>query len=142
VVQIWSRNTLDLRESETPVLHRVEPGWVNAPRRQAFHPFLNYRTVIDSTYEPQIRARLGTTAHFSKVVVLKLRDVPLVRTHPGSTRWRGCGGVTRFLGSRARACCLQPYTPHPTSNTLTPSHYTLHATHYTRGSLDGVERCS
>ena len=28
-------------------------------------------------YEPRIRARLETTAHFCKVVVLKLRAVPL-----------------------------------------------------------------
>ena len=28
-------------------------------------------------YEPQIRARLGTTAHFCEVVVLKLRAVPV-----------------------------------------------------------------
>ena len=28
-------------------------------------------------YEPQIRARLGTTAHLCKVVVLKLRTVPI-----------------------------------------------------------------
>ena len=35
-------------------------------------------------YEPQIRARLGTTAHFCEVVVLKLRAVPNCRRMPAS----------------------------------------------------------
>ena len=37
---------------------------------------LNGFALHPKVYEPQIRARLGTAAHFCKVVVLKLRTAP------------------------------------------------------------------
>ena len=43
---------------------------VTGPRR-----FLRHKLSDTRVYEPQIRARLGTTAHFCKVVVLKLAGV-------------------------------------------------------------------
>ena len=45
---------------------------VTGPRRS-----LSLKLSDTRVYEPQIRARLGTTAHFCKVVVLKLRAVPV-----------------------------------------------------------------
>ena len=33
--------------------------------------------MIHKVYEPQIRARLGTAAHFCDIGVLKLRNVPI-----------------------------------------------------------------
>ena len=44
---------------------------VSGPRRS-----LSLKLSDTRVYEPQIRARLGTTAHFCEVVVLKLRAVP------------------------------------------------------------------
>jgi len=44
---------------------------VTGPRRS-----LGLKLSDTRVYEPQIRARLGTTAHFCEVVVLKLRAVP------------------------------------------------------------------
>jgi len=38
VVQIWSRNTLELRGVETLVLHRVERDFVRKPRGQSATP--------------------------------------------------------------------------------------------------------
>ena len=70
-------------------------------------------------YEPQIRARLGTTAHFCKVVVLKLRAVPscadLVHLSIGtalnceSFRLGAC--ADRVTGRHAR-----PFEPQPKVN--------------------------
>ena len=45
---------------------------VTGPRRS-----LSLKLSDTTLYEPQIRARLGTTAHFCEVVVLKLKTVPL-----------------------------------------------------------------
>ena len=39
---------------------------------------------MHKVYEPKIRARLGTAAHFCEVVVLKLRTVPLGTALSGS----------------------------------------------------------
>ena len=54
--------------------------------------------MIQKGYEPYIRARLGTAAHFCEVVVLKLRTVPIAGggavldcvAAPGS-RWASTG---------------------------------------------------
>jgi len=55
---------------------------VTGPRRSLLLKLSDTRV-----YEPQIRARLGTTAHFCRVVVLELRAVP---------NWYSVGG-THFL---------------------------------------------
>ena len=44
---------------------------VTGPRRS-----LSLKLSDTRVYEPQLRARLGTTAHFCRVVVRKLRGVP------------------------------------------------------------------
>jgi len=56
---------------------------VTGPRRSLFLKLGDTRV-----YEPQIRARLGTTAHFCGVVVLKLRAVA------------GGGGAARWLATQ------------------------------------------
>ena len=41
------------------------------------HSSLELSDTHNTVYEPQIRARLGTAAHFCEVVVLKLKTVPI-----------------------------------------------------------------
>ena len=55
---------------------------VTGPRRS-----LRLKLSDTRVYEPQIRARLGTTAHFCEVVVLKLRAIQLKHT----PSWAGSG---------------------------------------------------
>jgi len=45
------------------------------------------RRACSKAYEPQIRARLGTAAHFSEGVVLKLRTVPIGTGASNSVYW-------------------------------------------------------
>ena len=54
---------------------------VTGPRRS-----LSLRLSDTRVYEPQIRAGLGTTAHFCKVVVLKLRAELVVYNYETETR--------------------------------------------------------
>ena len=57
------------------------------PQRRRLRHFPSSLELSDTkVYEPYIRARLGTAAHFCEVVVLKLRTVPGATTSSG--RWR------------------------------------------------------
>jgi len=76
--------------------------------------------VIHKVYEPSIRARLGTAAHFCEVVVLKLRTVPIGTaptafplhfvSSPFLAEWCGLAGggrqAGRWCGLADLACIL------------------------------------
>jgi len=64
---------------------------VTGPRRS-----LSLNLSDTRVYEPQLRARLSTTAHFGAVVALKLRAVPVYAAGPChlSQRRHGCSTVS------------------------------------------------
>jgi len=76
---------------------------VTGPRRS-----LRLKLSDTRVYEPQTRARLGTTAHFCEVVVLKLSAVPARRRR---VWWRRCPASSSLLPSSLELSDTKVYEP-------------------------------
>jgi len=85
VLSPWRRSTVCLPATQLLLLYSLVTG----PRRS-----LSLKLSDKRVYEPQIRARLGTAAHFCEVVVLKMRAVCLSPT------------LLPALGFDLQICCL------------------------------------
>ena len=104
-VQTWGRIT-----NAHPSADPQEPGLRRADGASSSLLLSSLELSDTSIHEPQTRARLGTTSHFCKVVVLKLwfRGGLVFEAHrllyPQIHKNLGSDGQTEVLGPYGRTC--------------------------------------